>query len=170
MWRLLLYTVIMNDAIFDDLAIEKSCKDRFDRTIDIAETIVRGVPVGLATRATVFVTTNRQVFVYIASQTGMVLDDVRKIIHRMQCEAEVFVPPHSEVDYFERIGRDKFKALFPGKQILGEDDLRYYKNLAPYNPALVLLSKVKGEIRGFEAASKTWRKVKDYTYSKIKPS
>lgn len=160
----------MNDAIFDDIAIEKSCKERFERTFDIAEVVVRGMPVGIAARATVFTTTKGQMFCYIVSQSGMVLDDVRKIVHRMQCEAEVFVPPHSEADYFDRIGRGKFKVMFPGKPILGEDDLRYYKNLAPYNPALVLLNKIKGEIRGFEVESKTWRKARDYAYSKIKPS
>lgn len=160
----------MNDAILDDLAIEKSCKERFGVTVDVTEVIVRAVPVGVATRATVFVTANRQVYVYIASQSGMVLDDVRKIIRRMELEADIFVPPHGEAAYFDRIGRSKFKIMFPGKAIVGEDDLRYYKNLAPYNPALVRLSKIKGEIRGFEVESKSWRKVKDYTYSKIKPS
>lgn len=160
----------MNDALLDDLAIEKTCKDHFDRTIDIAEVVVRGLPAGVATRATLFVTTKGQVFLLVVSQSSLVLDDVRKIVHRMQCEAEVFVPPHGEADYFDRIGRAKFKAMFPGKPILGEDDLRYYKNLAPYNPALVLLSRVKGEVRGFEVESKTWRKAKDYAYSKIKTS
>jgi len=160
----------MNDALLDDLAIEKTCKERFDRSIDVAEVIVRGLPAGVATRATLFVTTKGQVFLLVASQSGLVLDDVRKIVHRMQCEAEVFVPPYGEQDYFDRIGRAKFKAMFPGKPILGEDDLRYYKNLAPYNPALVQLSRIKGEIRGFEVESKTWRKAKDYAYSKIKTS
>jgi hypothetical protein len=160
----------MNDAALDDLQIEKACKERFGITFDIAEVIVRGMPTGVAARATVFATTNRQVYVFIFAQSGLVLDDVRKMIHRMQCEAEKFMPPYGEADYFERIGREKFKAMFPGKPIVGEDDLRYYKNLAPYNPALVLLSKVKGEIRGFAVESKSWRKAKEYAYSKIKPS
>ncbi len=160
----------MNDAILDDLAIEKSCKERFDVTLDVTDVVVRAVPAGVATRATIFATANRQMYAYIASQSGMVLDDVRKIIRRMELEAETFIPPHGEADYFDRIGRSKFKVMFPGKVIVGEDDLRYYKNLAPYNPALVRLSKIKGEIRGFEVESRTWRKVKDYAYSKIKPS
>lgn len=160
----------MNDALLDDLAIEKICKDSFDRTLDIAEVIVRGLPAGVATRASFFATTKGQVFLLVTSQSGLVLDDVRKIVHRMQCEAEVFVPPHGETGYFDRIGRAKFKAMFPGKPIVGEDDLRYYKNVAPYNPALVLLSRIKGEIRGFEVESRTWRKVKDFAYSKIKTS
>ena len=158
----------MNDAILDDIAIEKTCKERFNVALDVTEVIVRGVPAGVATRATIFVTSSRQVYAYIVSQSSMVLDDVRKIIRRMELEAEVFVPPHGEADYFDRIGRTKFKAMFPGKPINGEDDLRYYKNLALYNPALVRLSKIKGEIRGFEVESRAWRKVKDYTYSKIK--
>lgn len=160
----------MNDALLDDLAIEKTCKDQFDRTVDVADVVVRGLPVGVATRATLFTTTKGQVFLLVASQSSLVLDDVRKIVSRMQCEAQVFVPPHGETGYFDRIGRVKFKAMFPGKHIVGEDDLRYYKNLAPYNPALVLLSKVKGEIRGFEVESKTWRKAKDYSFSIIKPN
>lgn len=160
----------MNDAMLDDIAIEKSCKERFDVALNISDVIVRGVPTGTATRATIFATANRQLYAYFTSQSSLVLDDVRKMIHRMQCEAEIFVPPHQEVGYFDRIGRQKFKIMFPGKHIISEDDLRYYKNLAPYNPALVLLSKIKGEIRGYDAESHLWRKVKDYTYSKIKPS
>jgi len=95
------------------------------------------------------------------------LADVQKMILRMECEAETYFPPFGEKEYFERIGREKFKALFPGKPIIGEDDLRYYKGLAPYNPALVRLSKIKGEIRAYDHHLKTWRKVKDFHYSKI---
>lgn len=157
----------MSDLIPDDTTIQQVCKERFDLSLTVAETIVRAVPVSASARANVFVTSNHQVYVLIASQSGMVLDDVRKIIVRMQCEAQDFLPPFAEPDYFDRIARAKYKVMFPGKRIGGEDDLRYYKNLAPYNPALVRLSKIKGEIRGFDAASKTWRKVKDYTFNKV---
>lgn len=158
----------MNDAMLDDIAIEKSCKERFNVTLDVADVIVRGVPAGVARKATIFVATNHQVYLYVLSQSAMVLDDVRKIINRMQCEAEVIYPPFGEADYFDRIGRQKFKVMFPGKAIVGEEDLRYYKNLAPYNPALIQLGRVKGEIRAFETEGRNWRKVKDYSYSKIK--
>ena len=160
----------MNSEILDDIALEKICKERFNISLTIAEVIVRGMPTATAARATIFATSNRQVYVFISSQSSLVLDDVRKMIQRMQCEAEGFVTPHGEADYFDRIGREKFKVMFPGKHIIGEEDLRYYKNLAPYNPALVLLNKIKGEIRGYDAESRIWRKAKDYAYSKIKPS
>jgi len=158
----------MNDAILDDIAIEKTCKERFNLALDVTDVVVRGVPAGIATRATVFKTAKKHMYVFIQSQSALVLDDVQKIVRRMELEADGFIPPHGEAEYFDRIGRAKFKAMFPGKAIVGDDDLRYYRNLAPYNPALVRLAKVKGEIRAFEVETKVWRKVKDYTYSKIK--
>lgn len=159
----------MSDLVLDDATIQGICKDRFGIQLNIAETILRAVPVSASARANVFLTNNHLMYVLIASQSAMVLDDVRKIIVRMQCEAEVFLPPHGEDDYFDRIACAKYKIMFPGKRITGEDDLRYYKNLASYNPALVRLNKIKGEMRGYDAASKLWRKVKDYNYSRIQP-
>lgn len=159
----------MKTEVLDDFDLEKHCKDFFGVTLEVTEVIVRDVPTGTAAAGTLFKANNGQLYVYLTSQGVQVLDDVKKIISRMQCEAETYLPPHGEPDYFERIARDKFKIMFPGKPIVGEDDLRYYKNIAPYNPALVLLARVKGEIRGFDARSKVWRKVKDFSYSKIAP-
>lgn len=156
----------MNEEVFGDIAIEKACKERFGATMDVAEVIVRGVSAGPASQTTIFKSANGQMWLLVASQSPLVLDDVQKIVNRMNLEADLYVPPHGEKDYFTRIGSEKFKAMFPGKPIQSEDDLRYYKKLAPYNPALVRLSKIKGEIRAYEA--KAWHKIKDYNFSKIK--
>ena len=158
----------MNDEIFGDLAIERTCKERFGLSLDIAEVIARGVQTGLASQGTVFKTTNGQVWLYVASQGPLLLDDVQKIVSRMNVDAELFMPPHGETDYFNRIGREKFKVMFPGKPIVGEEDLRYYKKLAPYNPALVRLARIKGEVRGYNTQNKSWHKVKEYNYSRIR--
>ena len=158
----------MNEEIFGDLVIEKSCKDRFGISLDIGEMIVRGAQTGLASQGTIFKATNGQVWLFIVSQGPLVLDDVQKIVNRMNVEAEQYCPPHGEADYFNRIGRDKFKAMFPGKPITGDEDLRYYKKLASYNPALVRLARVKGEIRAYNTQSKNWHKIKEYNYNKIK--
>ncbi len=160
----------MNQHMFDDMELQKLIKHQFDIQLDIAEVITRAVPVGAAAQATVFKTGNGHVFIYIMSQSSLLLDDMRKIARAMQCEVAVTYPPHGDVDYFDRIAREKFKTLFPGKHITGEDDLRYYKNVAQYNPALFRLARIAGEIRGLEPHTKTWRKVRDYSYSVIKPS
>lgn len=158
----------MNEEIYGDIEIERACKDKFSVTVDIAEVIVRAVAVGITAQATLFKTTNGQVFLYITSQATQLLDDVQKIVTRMNLQAEQFVAPNGEAEYFDRIGRDKFKTMFPGKPIATADDLRYYKNLAPYNPALVRIAKVNGEVRAYDPQSRTWHKVKDYHFSKIK--
>jgi hypothetical protein len=158
----------MSDEIFGDIAIEKACLDRFGVKFDIADMAARSVQTGTASQGSVFKATSGQVWLYIVSQSPLLLDDVQKIVARMNVEADAYMPPHGETDYFTRIGREKFKAMFPGKPIVSDDDLRYYKKLAPYNPALVRLSKIKGEIRAFDPQSKTWHKVKNYAYSKIK--
>jgi hypothetical protein len=158
----------MNDEIFGDIAIERAAKERFGLNFDIAEVVVRGVQTGTASQGSVFKTTNGQMWLYITSQSPLLLDDVQKMVNRMNVEAEAYCPPHGETDYFSRIGRDKFKIMFPGKPIVSDEDLRYYKKLAPYNPALVRLSKIKGEIRGYQVQSKSWHKVKEYSFSRIK--
>ncbi len=155
------------DNNLDDLAIESACKDQFGVSVNIGEVIVRGLSTGQSAQATVFKTSNGQLFLYIFSRGTQLLADVQKMVLRMECEAETYFPPNGEKEYFDRVAREKFKALFPGKHIVGEDDLRHYKGLAAYNPALVRLSKVKGEIRAYDEHLKTWRKVKDYHYSKI---
>jgi hypothetical protein len=158
----------MKEEIFEDVAIERTTKDKFGVSIDIAEVVVRSISVGIASKATIFKTTNGQVWLYIVSQSTQLLDDVQKIINRMNVEADLFAPPYGEADYFNRVGREKFKVMFPGKPVHGEEDLRYYKKLALYNPALVRLTKIKGEIRSYDPQGKGWHKVKDYAYSKIK--
>ena len=158
----------MNEEMLGDIAIEKSCDEQFGVTLDIAEVIVRAVPVAITAQATLFKTTTGQIWLYIASQAAQVLDDVQKIVGRMSLEPEEFLPPHADTDYFERIGRTKFQAMFPGKHIVTDDDLRYYRQLAPYNPALVRIAKVKGEVRALDPQSRLWHRVKEYTYSRIK--
>lgn len=138
----------------------------FGVSLKPTEVIIRDVPAGIAARATVFRAGAKGLYVYIFSQGGMVLGDVKKIIRQMQCEADMFFPPRSDGTYFHRIGVAKFKALFPGKHIVSSEDTRYYETLAPYNPALVRVSQVNGEIRGFVNESREWRKAKTYHFTK----
>lgn len=158
----------MNTDLYDNTAIERACESVFGVRLTVLEVVVRKLPTGFASTATVFKTANpTALYVMINSQTSVVLADVQKMVRQMNCEAEEFLPPHGDADYFDRIATQKFKAMFPGKYITSADDLRYYRTLAPYSPALVRLSKVKGDIRAFNYESKSWRKVKDYAYSKI---
>lgn len=157
----------MNDQIYDDTVIERAIDSAFGLRLNISEVIVRDIQTGYTATATVFKTSPNVLYAFIRSQSTMLLADVRKMVRGMNIDAETYLPPHGDAEYFQRIGVQKFKEMFPGKHIMGEDDTRYYQTLAPYNPALVRVARVKGDIRAFQIETKAWRKVKDYAFSKI---
>lgn len=157
----------MNDQIYDDTVIERAIESAFDLRLNIKEVIVRDIPTGYTATATLFKTSPNVLYALIRSQSTMLLADARKMARGMNIDAETYVPPHGDAEYFQRIGVQKFKEMFPGKHIMSDDDTRYYQTLAPYNPALVRVSRVKGDIRAFQIETKAWRKVKDYAFNKI---
>lgn len=157
----------MTDDMYDDYAIERACRQSFGIKLDVSEVIARQIPTGFTSTATVFKTSPNMVYVFIHSQSNQLLADVRNMLRHMNIEAGDFLPPHGEKDYFKRIGEAKFKAMYPGKHIMSDEDTRYQRTLAPYNPALIRVARIRGEIRGFHFESKSWRKVKDYSFSRI---
>jgi hypothetical protein len=157
----------MNDEIYSDVTIERTIEAAFGLKLSVNEVVAREIPVAVAATATLFKTSPNTLYCFIQSQSNLVLADVRKMLRNMNVEAESYIPPHGDKDYFQRIGTEKFKAMFPGKYIMSDEDTRYYKTLAPYNPALVRISRVKGDIRAFHIETRSWRKVKDYAFSRI---
>lgn len=158
----------MNDEIYDDIAIERLVHEAFGLKVHIVEVVVRKVSTSYTATATLFLSSPNVLYVLIQSQGNLLLADVRKMVRNMNMDAAEFLPPHGDVEYFKRIGEEKFKAMFPGKHIMSDDDTRYYQTLSPYSPALVRVERVKGEVRGFDISSKSWRKVRDYAYNRIK--
>lgn len=160
----------MNDAIYSDIAIEQSAKEKFGMSLDINHVILRSVPVSPVATATVFLTTKKILYVYIDAEARLTLGDVRKIITRMGCKAEMYMPPKGQPTYFDDIGRDKYRVTFPGMPSPRAEDIAYYRTLAPYNPALVQIQEVKnGELMQYERDSKTgWRLATKFAYRRIK--
>jgi hypothetical protein len=162
----------MNGEIYDDMAIEQNAKQLFGQTLEIDHVIARAIPVGRMVHATVFLTTKKLLMVYIDGQTKLVLDDVAKIITRMGLTAELYLPPKGQSHYFDDIGSEKFKAVFPGRHNPTADDIHYYRRLAPYKPALVQILEVKhGEIYQFDTdARDNWRVAARFAYRRIRTS
>lgn len=160
----------MNDEIFSDLAIETAAHDVFGLKLEVGRMIVRDVPVSIVSSASVFLDTKKHLYAYISGQAPLVLGDIQKIIARMGLTAEEYLPPGDEPDYFNRIGTEKFREVFPSRTVTNPDyDLQYYRTLAPYNPALVRIARIKGgDIMGFVSESQDWRKVAEYSYARIK--
>jgi hypothetical protein len=162
----------MNDEIYDDMALERIAKDHFGMDIDISQVIVRQIEVSRTATATVFLTKKKQLLVYVTGHSKLLLSDIKKIIARMGLKAELYLPPKGQPDYFDRVGREKFSAVFPGRGHVSDDDILFYRTLSPYNPALVMISEVKdGHIYQYDSDARGgWRAAVKFTYRRIKTS
>lgn len=163
---------IMSEEVYDDLALERVSRERFGVDVDISQVIARGIPVSRTANATVFLTKKKQLYVYISARSRLTLGDISKMVTRMGLKAELYLPPAGSPDYFNAIGREKFEAVFPGRTYVQDDELRFYRTLAPYNPALVLIQEVKnGEIFRFDSDTRGgWRLATRFAYRRIRTS
>lgn len=158
--------------LFDDFALEKAAKEKFGVTVEIDKVIARNLDAGNSTHATVFLTSKKQLYCYIEGPARLQLGDIRKLAARIGIKAEMYFPPRGRPNYFDEIGRDKFREVFPGRKDVSDSDIVYYRTLAPYNPALILVNEVKdGTIyRADHDASTGWRPAVKFTYRRIKTS
>lgn len=162
----------MTQETYDELALERTCKTEFGVNAEIKQVIAWQVPVSRVDRATVFLTTKKQLYVYIEAQSRMVLADVKKIVARMGLKAEMYMPPKGRPRYFDEIGEKKFREVFPGRSHIVESDIMFYRTLAPYNPALVQISEVKnGIVYQYDSdTSGGWRSAARFAYRRIPTS
>jgi len=158
--------------IYDDLALEQNAKTKFGIDLDVDKVIARQIPLSHTASATVYLTKKKQLYAYIAAQSNLTLGDVKKFVARMGLKAELYVPPVGQPNYFDDIGTAHVKAVFPGRGHITPNDLVYYRTLAPYNPALILIHEVSGgEIRQFDTdAAGNWRPAVKFAYRRIKTS
>ena len=159
----------MNDSIYDDVSTEKQIKSSFGLDLEIDAVIARRLPVGRATEATLFLTTKKQLYFYVNSQSPMLLSDVKKVVSRAGLVAELYLPPIGKPRYFEDYGTIKFQEIFPGRRVVSDEDVIFYKTLAPYNPALVLIREVKsGIVYQYDSDAKGgWRPSVKFSYRRI---
>lgn len=162
----------MRDRMYDELALERGIKEYFGVDTDIRHVIAYRVPVSRTAYATLFLTTKKQLYLYVSGESKLLFGDVKKIVSRMGLKSELYFPPKSRPDYFDEIGRSKFYNVFPGRKNISDSDINFYRQLAPYNPALVLISEVKdGHVYQFDSDSaSSWRVATKFAYRRIKTS
>lgn len=162
----------MNTDLLDSVAIEQIAKERFGINFEVQQMIAQDIPISLTGSASIFLTKKKQLYAYIFAKSPLVLGDVQKIVARVGLKAELYIPPKGRSSYFDDIGREKFRQVYPGRSHGSESDIRFYRTLAPYNPALVLVSEVKdGIIRQFDVDSKgNWRPSARFAYRRIATS
>lgn len=158
--------------MYDELALERKIKASFGVDVDVRQLIVYKIPVSQTSEATLVLTTKKQLYLYVDGQSKLLLGDIKKIIFKMGLKSDIFLPPKGRPDYFNEVARLKFQEVFPGRKNLCEDDIRFYRTLVPYSPALILISEVRdGHIYQFDSDSTTkWRVAAKFAYRRIKTS
>ncbi len=167
----MLYFLQMHD-VYDDMALEQVAKRQFGLDIEVDKVIARRIPVSRTAFASVFLTDRKQLYCFISAQSNLNLGEVKKFVTRMGLKAELYLPPKSRPNYFDDIGREHFRKVFPGLGPVSDSDLVYYRTLAPYNPALIMIKEVPhNEIRQFDTDARgKWRPAVKFTYRRIATS
>jgi hypothetical protein len=162
----------MSDYTHESMLLEQIAKEHFGLDLEVRQLVASEIPISYTGSASVFLTTKKQLYVYIHARSALLLGDVQKLVSRMGLRAELYVPPKGQSSYFDDIARKKFAQVYPGRVPHSEADLRYYRTLAPYNPALAIVQEVKnGEIKRFDTdASGGWRTTTRFAYRRIKTS
>jgi len=162
----------MNEQVYDDIALEKKILAQFGVDLEVDSVISRTFPVSRTAEATLFLTSKKQLFLYVTSQSKLLLSDVKKIVTRIGLKPEMYAPPKNRPQYFDEIGTLKFREIFPGRTSISSQDIAFYRTLTPYTPALILISEVVGgTIYQFDSdSSGQWRPNTKFTYRRIKTS
>ena len=143
--------------------LEALISEAFDVDVSVKRFILPLADVGRTAQATVFMASNNQLLLYLRASSNMTLADVKKIAVRMGLRLDEFYPPKYQPDYFDILGRQKFQEQ-------SEEDLIFYRTLAPYNPALAVVSEIKnGEIHQFDPdVHGEWRVGARFAYRKVR--
>ena len=162
----------MIDDMFDEVNLERRIYDLFKLDINIKAVIADRIPVSRSANATVFLTSKQLLFCFVDSPMRLTLGDVRKIMSRMGLRVQQYIAPGADVDYFDDIAREKFNETFPGRIAVSDEDLYFYKTLAPYCPALVQVSEISGGvIRQYDStAVGSWRPSVKFSYRRLQTS
>lgn len=158
--------------LIDELGFEKMLKAGFGVRLKVDKFILHEVDVSRNSKATVFLTDKKRLYCYISGDQNLLLGDVQKIVKRMGLVPELFLPPKGHPTYFDDIGTDKFKETFPNRKHIRSDDISFYRTLAPYNPALIIVKDVKdGEICCYDPDTLTgWRPAAKLIYRRMRTS
>ena len=162
----------MNEQVFDDFAVEKSIKAQFGIELDVDAMIARRFPVSRTAEASLFLTKKKQLYLYVTSQSKILLSDVQKIVSNAGLKADTYVPPKGRPNYFDEVGTQKFREIFPGRGNINAQDIAFYRTMTPYSPALILISEVKdAQVMQFDSDTRGgWRHAVKFAYRRIKTS
>ena len=102
-----------------------------------------------------------------AEDSCQTLADVVAMARHMGITIGRFYLPDNDMNYFYRNGVKLFQRAFPSLYSWNKKDVAWYSLQVTYNPALVKVASINGEVRRFDAAAKSWRKLFNYSFKKV---
>lgn len=161
--------MLMNDHAPSPLILETIVKERFGLQLAVKQLIADEIPTSHTATASVFLTPKHQLFALIRARGTLTLGDVEKMAKKMGLDVEEYLPPNHDDGFFYTHARERFREIFPGRHAIDDSELRFYRKLVPYNPALLRIRGVhEGLIRQFDSHdSSEWRVVAKFAYKQI---
>ncbi len=158
----------MNHA-YSEKNLEEFIQKYFAVKLNFEEVIARELPLSYSTQALVFRSKNHKIYAFISGEARLTLGDISKLLSKMNLKPAKFFPPNGYENYFSDRAKVLFLEIFPARDHILDEELRYYKTRVLYNPALIEIAEIKdGEIKCFSSdAVGTWRVAKRINYRKI---
>lgn len=157
---------------YSDKNLQDFIQKHFSVKLTIEEVIMREMPVSYSAEAFIFRSKNHKIYAFISGESRLTLGDISKTLSKMNLKPAEFFSPNGNENYFSDRAKIQFLEIFPARDHILEEELRYYKTRVQYNPALIEISEIKdGEIKCFNADSiGSWRVAKRLSYKNLKIS
>jgi hypothetical protein len=155
----------MSDRDYDSLRIQETvrlCREAFHVAMPIAEVLFDDIETGEASFCTLFRTENNHVYALFTSEKPQTFRDVKQRAKHVGLSIKGYYFPFGDQEHFNRHGYRLFQAAYPGRRQWTETEARYYRSLAAYQPALVRVEAVNGELRRYNEHDQQWHKVYDF--------
>jgi len=148
--------------------LERICRDSFATNLTIENILISNLSTSRGSRTTIFEADRHELYALCVGSQPLVLADVTRIMMSMGIEAEDYLPPAGDKDYFKAFGRQAFLDIYPGRKAATDQETTFYQTLAPYSPALVRIAKVRGEIREYAPSMREWQSAKTFSYARVR--
>ena len=152
------------DNRYETTRIQNICKNYFGVNLNINDIILDSIPSSKSSNMTLFKTNDDTIYALCLSEKPLTLADIKNIISSMGIKADSFLPPNADQDYFSRYGQQIFQSVFPGHKQGTDQDISFYKTLAPYSPALIKVSRINGIIRKYNNNWQQWQNALELSY------
>lgn len=149
--------------------LEKEIQSNFECKVAVLEVVADSIAVSRSADLTIFLGSDDRIYAFVRAQSRLALSDVRKMLSTAGLIISEFIPPLGRPNYFHEVALDHYQQVFPGRRLVSERDLDFYKTLVPYSPALAVVKQVKdGKVKTFDADVKgNWRVYCKFYYNKI---